>query len=63
MSDIGEYTVFVYRDPLTLKRLKKRQEFKHESSGDAQEHARRLLKAGLKQHDFTILAPTREASA
>jgi uncharacterized surface protein with fasciclin (FAS1) repeats len=55
------YTVTVYRDPQTLKRLEKPQEFKHPNSDEAQEHAQRLLKAGLKHHDFTILAPTNSA--
>lgn len=57
------YTVTVYRDPQTLKRLKKPGMFWHKTSDEAQQHAQRLLKAGLKHHDFTILASTREASA
>jgi len=59
MSEEGDYTVTVYRDPQTLKRLDKPQEFKHPNGIKAQEHAERLLKSGLKHHDFTILAPTR----
>jgi hypothetical protein len=60
VSDVGEYTLTLYRDPQTRKRLQTPRVFKHPNSGEAQEHAQRLLKAGLKQRDFTILAPTRK---
>ena len=54
----GVFTITLYRDPQTKQHLSIPRVFKKETYEEAQAYAQRLLKAGLKHHDFGI---TREA--
>jgi hypothetical protein len=58
MLDKENYTVVLYRDPKTGKKLDKPEVFKYKTVDDAQAHASRLLKT-LKQSDFSLWAPAK----
>jgi hypothetical protein len=57
LLDKENYTLVQYRDEKTGKRLDKIRVYKYKNVDDAQAHVRKLLKQGLKQHDFSLWAP------
>jgi hypothetical protein len=59
LLDKENYTVAVYRDPKTGKKLDHVKIFKHKNVEDAQKQTSQLLKQGLKQHDFSLWAPAK----
>jgi|GEM_PF-5220875 len=48
------YTITVFRDPQTKQRLPAPRVFIKPSYDEAQAYAQRLLKSGLRHHDFMI---------
>lgn len=56
--DEAKYTLFVFRDPHSCKRMDASKVFKYATSEEAQAHARRLLKTKTLSHrDIRIVAP------